>query len=52
MNQQAIETHLLAYCMKQIEDLEESIHKAHDRIDFYREWRDILIEKIDKETEE
>ena len=53
MNQQAIDHHLLSYCMASIEDIEESIYKAQIRLEHYVKMRDILLDKIagaDEET--
>ena len=52
MNQQAIETHLLAYCMKQIEDLEESIYNAQIRLEHYVKMRDVLLDQLAMQEEE
>jgi len=46
MNQQAIDNHLLSYCMASIEDIEESIYKAQIRLEHYVKMRDILLAKL------
>lgn len=51
MNQQAIDKHLLEFCIQNIDEHEDLIFKAQQRLEFYKEMRDLLIEQIGEEEE-
>ena len=44
--QQAKDRHLLEYCDKKIEQIEDEIYKKQLQLEFYREVRDMIYEQM------
>ena len=51
MSQQAIDRELFEYCIRNIDELEDMIFKAQQRLEFYKEMRDLLATQLGEELE-
>lgn len=51
MNQQAIDKHLLEFCIQNIDEHEDLIYKAQQRLEFYKEMRDLLAKELGEDLE-